>query len=243
VNEQKPAIRLKDVTFSYGRHPILSDVDLTIERGEFVTIVGPNGGGKTTLLKLLLGLLTPDTGAIEVLGGHPTAVRSRVGYVPQHAHVDPSFPARVIDVVLMGLLGSRMGHRYSEDDVERASAALNSVELSHLSTDRITELSGGQRQRALIARALVVEPELLLLDEPTAHLDVSMEHGLHDLLGRLRERTTVLLVSHDLGFVSDYACRAVCVKNTVAVHDTCELTSEVVRELYGREVRMVRHDD
>lgn len=238
-----PAIRMTDVTFSYGRHAVLSNVDLTIERGEFITVVGPNGGGKTTLLKLMLGLLSADAGSIEVLGAAPTHARSRVGYVPQHAHVDPGFPARVIDVVLMGLLGARRGARYSREDVDRAREALESVDLADLSASRLTELSGGQRQRALIARALVVEPELLLLDEPTAHLDVSMERELHDLLGRLGERSTVILVSHDLGFVSDYACRAVCVKNTVAIHDTCELTSDVVRELYGREVRMVRHDD
>ena len=102
---------------------------------------------------------------------------------------------------------------------------------------------GLRHKRSRDERALVAEPELMLLDEPTAHLDVSMEHGLHELLGRLRARVTIVLVSHDLGFVSDYAARAICVKNTVAVHETCELTGDVVRELYGREVRMVRHDD
>ncbi len=238
-----PAAELKDVTFSYGRHAVLTDVDLTIARGEFATIVGPNGGGKTTLVKLMLGLLTPDSGAIQVLGTTPAAARARVGYVPQHAHVDQSFPARVVDIVLMGLLGTRTGIHYSHEDRERAVAALESVQLTDLAGSRLAELSGGQRQRALIARALVAEPELMLLDEPTAHLDVSMEHEFHDLLGRLRDRITIVLVSHDLGFVSDYATRAICVKNTVAVHETCELTSDVVRELYGRDVRMVRHDD
>ena len=238
-----PAARLENVTFSYGRYPVLSDVNLTIARGEFATIVGPNGGGKTTLLKLMLGLLSPDTGLVEILGESPAAARAMVGYVPQHAHVDPNFPARVADIVLMGLLGIRAGIRYSKEDRERAAAALESVRLADLARRRLAELSGGQRQRVLIARALVVEPELLLLDEPTAHLDVSMEHSLHDLLGRIRDRVTIVLVSHDLGFVSDYATRAICVKNTVAVHNTCELTGDVVRELYGRDVRMVQHDD
>ncbi len=238
-----PAARLKDVTFSYGRHAVLSHVDLTITRGEFATVVGPNGGGKTTLIKLMLGLLSPDSGRIEVLGASPSSSRARVGYVPQHAHVDQSFPARVLDIVLMGLLGARAGIHYSVEDRDRAAAALASVRLADHAGNRLGELSGGQRQRALIARALVAEPELLLLDEPTAHLDVSMEHGLHDLLGQLRDRVTIVLVSHDMGFVSDYAARVICVKNTVAVHQTCELTSDVVRELYGREVRMVRHDE
>ncbi len=238
-----PAASLENVAFSYGRHAVLTDVSLTIARGEFATIVGPNGGGKTTLIKLLLGLLSPDSGTIRVLGTTPSAARARVGYVPQHAHVDQSFPARVVDVVLMGLLGVRAGIRYSKEDLERARSALESVQLADLSARRLAELSGGQRQRALIARALVAEPELMLLDEPTAHLDASMEHELHELLGRLRDRVTIVLVSHDLGFVSDYAARAICVKNTVAVHETCELTGDVVRELYGREVRMVRHDD
>ena len=243
TRDAAPAARLENVTFSYGRHAVLSQVNLTIARGEFATIVGPNGGGKTTLIKLLLGLLSPDSGRIEVLGTSPSSARARVGYVPQHAHVDQSFPARVTDIVLMGLLGSRRGIRYSTEDRKRAAAALDSVQLADLAGRRLAELSGGQRQRALIARALVAEPELLLLDEPTAHLDVSMEHGLHELLGQLRDRVTIVLVSHDLGFVSDYAARAICVKNTVAVHETCKLTSDVVRELYGREVRMVRHDD
>ncbi len=243
TRDAAPAARLEDVTFSYGRHAVLSHVNLTIARGEFATIVGPNGGGKTTLLKLMLGLLSPDSGSVRILGMTPEAARCDVGYVPQRASVDSGFPARVIDIVLMGLLGSHRRVGYSRSDVARARAALMSVELEDLSERRLSELSGGQRQRVLIARALVAEPEILLLDEPTAHLDVSMERGLHELLGRLRQRATIMLVSHDLGFVSDYADRAICVKGTVAVHETCELTSDVVRELYGREVRMVKHDE
>ncbi len=243
MTDSTPAISMTGVTFAYGRHAVLSNVDLTIARGEFATVVGPNGGGKTTLLKLMLGLLAPDSGTVSVLGRTPAAARSKVGYVPQRASVDSSFPARVVDIVLMGLLGSRKSIRYTAEDLKRAGSALESVEMEEFASRRLAELSGGQRQRALIARALVSEPELLLLDEPTAHLDVSMERGLHDLLGRLRKNVTIVLVSHDLGFVSDYADRVVCVKNTVAVHETCELTSDVVRELYGREVRMVKHDD
>jgi len=176
-----------------------------------------------------------------VLGGPPGRAGSRIGYVPQRAQTDPSFPALVEDVVLTGRLRPR-GGAYAPADRSAAAAAVERVGLSDSLRRPFAVLSGGQRQRALIARAMAAEPELLLLDEPTANLDVTAERGLYDLLASFAGTLTIVMVSHDLGFVSPIADTVVCVKETVAVHPTSELTGEAVRETYGRDVLAVRHD-
>ncbi len=240
--ETVPAIAMDGVTFSYDGHAVLEDVRFTIPAGEFVTIVGPNGGGKTTLLLLALGLIHPARGTVRVLGTTPEGARPRIGYMPQYARIDPTFPARVVDVVLMGRLGGRRFGAYTPDDRAAAADALRQVELENHAPRRFADLSGGERQRVLIARALASTPALLLLDEPTSSLDVAMERELFDLLGALRDRMTVVLVSHDLGFVSSFTDTVVCVKRTVAVHAMSEVTGDLIMEMYGRDVRMVRHD-
>lgn len=231
------------VTFGYDQTPVLEDVSLDIAAKELVCVVGPNGGGKTTLLKLVLGLLSPNSGTVRVFGGDPKQSRGRLGYVPQYQKFDATFPVRVRDVVLMGRIRSGWPIcRYSHADRDAASRALAEVSLSAFVDRPFSALSGGQRQRVLIARALASEPELLLLDEPTANLDVRVEHELNELLNRLRERMTVVVVTHDLGFVSSYVHRVVCVNRHVAVHPTSVLDDEAVRALYGGEFRVVRHD-
>jgi zinc transport system ATP-binding protein len=205
--------------------------------------VGPNGGGKTTLLRLILGLHRPTAGSVRVFGRPPQESRARIGYVPQHSHTDPSFPATVLDVVLMGRLGrTRVFGPYSRADREVAMRSLEDVALEELAERPFSNLSGGQTQRVLIARALASEPELLLLDEPTANLDIAMENELYSIIQTLKERLTVLLASHDLAFVSGYTDTVACVNRRVAVHTTSEVTPELINELYGREVRFVRHD-
>lgn len=236
-----PVVEVEGLWFAYNGQPVLRDVNMEIPGGELVCVVGPNGGGKTTLLKLLLGLLRPDRGTIRVLGVSPHRARSRVGYTPQHARFDPSFPATVLDVVLMGRLG-RSRRPGGSEDRRAAAEALERVGLDPGGRKTLGELSGGQRQRVLIARALAAEPELLLLDEPTANLDVRVERQLHELLEGLTAELTVVMVSHDIGFVSDLVGRVVCVRETVAVHPTTELTGERIADLYGSDVRLVRHD-
>jgi len=239
----EPVVAIRDLWFSYDGTAVLEDVNLTIEARDFVSIVGPNGGGKTTLVKLMLGLLEPGRGTIRVLGGTPAQARPRMGYLPQNVEVDPRFPVSVLDVVLMGRLG-RKRQAGSRRRADRAAAdrALEEVDLSGLRGRAFSALSGGQRQRTLIARALVAEPELLLMDEPASHLDIAMEEGLYALLKGLNERLTVVVVSHDLGFVSQFVKRVVCVKRRVVVHPTSEITGEMIRGIYGGDVRMVRHD-
>ncbi len=242
-SSDSPAIEINDLWFSYGAYPVLEDVNITIPDGDFVSVVGPNGGGKTTLVKLILGLLKPSRGAVRVFGTTSEAARPRIGYMPQHSQLDPQFPATVMDVALMGRLGhGRLFGPYSKEDKEIVSRALDQVGLCSLVKKPFAAISGGQRQRLFIARALACEPDLLLLDEPTANLDVVMEWDLYGLLQTLNENLTVIMVSHDLGFVSKIVKSVVCVKRKVLMHQTCEITGEMINEIYGSPMRMVRHN-
>ena len=237
----QPVVEIRGMSFAYDGTPVLEDVDLTIDEREFVSVVGPNGGGKTTLIKLLLGLLKPTSGTVRVYGTSPVEARRRIGYMPQHTNLDPQFPVRVIDVVLMGRLGAHFG-AYRKADRGAATTALGELEIEELARRPFSALSGGQRQRVLIARALAAEPDLLLLDEPTANLDLHVESEFYELLKQLNERLTIVLVSHDFGFVSRYVQTVVCVKRNVIVHPTSEITGEIISEIYGGDMRLVRHD-
>ena len=240
---QAPAIEISGLSFAYNGEPVLSGVDLTVQARDFAAIVGPNGGGKTTLLRLILGLLTPSGGRLLVLGQPPVAARTRIGYMPQHTQVDLRFPVTVMDVVLMGRLGC--GGRllgYGRADRQAVLKSLEQVGLAALAGRPFHDLSGGQRQRVLIARALAGEPRLLLLDEPTANVDVRGEREVFELLKELNRQITVVVVSHDLGFVSPYVQSVICVNRQVVSHPTSQVTGQVIADIYGGEVRMVRHD-
>ncbi|MHC4777833.1 MAG: metal ABC transporter ATP-binding protein [Planctomycetota bacterium] len=238
-----PVIEMKGVGFAYNDHPVVDGVDLTVVEKDFVSLVGPNGGGKTTLLKLMLGLLQPTSGEIRVFGGGPAKNRHRIGYVPQHFQFDSKFPIGVMDVVLMGRIrkGFRFGP-FTRGDKEVARKALDEVGLGDLGERPFSELSGGQRQRILVARALATTPELLLLDEPTSNVDAVVQEDLYGLLHRLNERLTMVIVTHDVGFVSTRVKSVVCVNREVVVHPTSEVSGEMICNLYGTDVRMVRHD-
>jgi zinc transport system ATP-binding protein len=244
MNEtESPAISMENVWFSYDGYPVLEEVNLSIPRGDFVSVVGPNGGGKTTLLKVILGLLKPSRGEVRVFGMPPDAARAHIGYMPQFVQLDPQFPATVLDVALMG----RLGHGkpfgfYSKRDKEIAREALEQVGLGSVRKKPFAAISGGQRQRLFIARALVCEPQLLLLDEPTANLDVVMERDLYELLQELNKRLTIVIVSHDLGFVSQVVKDVVCVSRKVMMHATSDITGEIINEIYGAPMKMIRHN-
>jgi len=182
VNPMEPAIVLDNGSFSYTRHPVLDGVTLTVPKGDFAMVVGPNGGGKTTLIKLILGLLVPTSGRVSLFGKSPEAAWNQVGYMPQYTHVDMAFPVSVMDVVLMGRLTQSKRWRYSKNDREAARHALNEVGLLEKQKKPFSSLSGGQRQRVLIARALCSNPSLLLMDEPTANVDPAAEATLFELL-------------------------------------------------------------
>ena len=237
------AITCRDLEFGYDGKPVLRNVSLAIPEGDFVCVVGPNGSGKTTLLKLALGLLKPSSGTIEIYGQRPERSRGRIGYVPQHPRLDPLFPVSAMDVVLMGRLGrTRAFGAWRAEDREQALRALDEVGLTDRAGHHFASLSGGQKQRVLIARALAGDPDLLLLDEPTAGLDAHIEEGFYRLLQELNQRLTIVLVSHDLGFVSGFVRSVVCVGQEVVVHPTSEITGQVIADLYGSDMRLVRHD-
>ena len=239
---EQPDIEINNLTFSYDTVPVLEDVNLKVKHGEFATIVGPNGGGKTTLLRLLLGILKPVQGKIAVLGSTPEKARLRVGYMPQHADLDPQFPVTVMDVVLLGRLGRRFGGRYTKEDRQLALKALEEVQLESMVRTAFSTLSGGQKQRALIARALCCNPEMLLLDEPTANIDPEVEENLLTILQELNQRMTILLVSHDMGFVSRVVKSVICVNRRVLIHPTSRVDGTLIKDVYGDDYCMVRHD-
>jgi len=234
-------IVLEQVSFAYDREPVLEDVNLRINPGEFIGVIGPNGGGKTTLLRLILGLLKPDTGTVRVFGRPPEEVSHLIGYVPQHLQFDPAFPATVMDLIHMGQIGRRRelirGH-----EQEAADRALRLVELESYKNTNFASLSGGQRQRALIARALAAGPRMLLFDEPTANVDSSSGKRLYRILAELNKQMTILIVSHDIGFVSRHITSVVCVNRTVVIHPTSSLAGQNIIDLYGQDLSLVRHD-
>lgn len=238
----KPIIEFKNVSFAYGDAQVLERVTFSIHERESVCMIGPNGGGKSTLLKLMLGLLRPAAGRITVFGKTPEQALHRIGYMPQYVLFDPQFPVTVLDIVLMGRLGMRRTGRYSRSDKESALEILGKLGLGKVAHEGFARLSGGQRQRALIARALVSNPDILLLDEPTANVDPLIEEKLGDILKHLNKFVTIIMVSHDLGFVSQMFKTVICVNRRVFVHPTGDITSKVIHELYsGKPRRIVQH--
>ena len=196
------ALSFTNVAFSYGGDPVLRDVSFSVPAGEFLVIMGPNGGGKTTLLKLALGLLSPDSGTVLIHGKAPGEDRSAAGYVPQDAGRNRDFPITALEAVLHGRLGvGAKGLFYSAEDTRTARGALERMGVEALASRPMGELSQGQRQRVLIARALASEPKVLLLDEPLASIDPETRDMLLKELAALRSRMTVIMVSHDISAI------------------------------------------
>ena len=238
-----PIIQIENVSFAYNGQQVLDRVNMTVSERDFVWVVGPNGGGKTTMVKLILGLLQPNSGTVRVFGRPPQAARQRIGYMPQHAHLDSQFPVTVMDVALMGRLkGGILPRLFTSQDRRIAEEALEQVGLLDRRRLSLNELSGGLQRRLLIARALSSQPDLLILDEPTANLDKKIETDLFQLLRRLNERLTVLMISHDPTFVSDFVENVVCVNRHVAIHPTATMDRKLLHELYDLPMKMVRHD-
>ncbi len=230
----QPVVELKGVTFSYNSEPVLENVDLVVRAGDFLAVLGPNGGGKTTLLKTILGLLKPQRGMVRVFGKDPAQVSGRIGYVPQKSNVRPDFPINVLEIVLMGLTDAgRKGFRYSRAEKELALRALEKVEMRAYARRRMDSLSGGQTQRVLIARALVTNPELLVLDEPTSNVDPHGRFCFFELLAALGKSITVLVVSHDISVASARISGVACVNRRLIHNFKPELTPEMLSLLYG----------
>ncbi len=222
---KESVLKIENLHFRYPDRPIFNGIDVQVPKGQFVGIIGPNGGGKTTLLKLILGTLEPDQGSVSLFGLSEYRPEGRLAYVPQTTHFDTRFPISVMELVLMG----RFAHlsfwgRYSKEDKEKAQAALRAVGLQDKGHMPLSALSGGQVGRALIARALSSDPELLILDEPTANVDPEAAKEIYEIIGSLKGKTTVLMVTHELETIIDKVDRVLCVQNGVtwlAPKDVC----------------------
>lgn len=222
-----PAITVTDLSFFYESTPILKNTSFQIDSGEFIGIIGPNGGGKTTLLKLLMGFIKPAGGKIKI---HGKSHEKQMAYVPQTVRFDAQFPISVFEVVLSGRLAHLPWHgRYSQKDKQLADEALAQVGLSkELHSQAYGKLSGGQAQRVLIARALVSQPQILLLDEPTASVDANAESDIYHILSGLKGKMTILMVTHNLKTAINQVERVLCVQGSVL-----SLKPEEVCEHFG----------
>jgi len=237
------ALSVNNLSVSYGSHIALSNIQLEVPSGEYLGIIGPNGGGKSTLLKAVLGLIPAINGDIHVLGKSLENSKGLIGYVPQFSGVDKQFPITVSDVVLTGLIkkGLSFFHKFSKEDRNNAGEILSEVGIYQLRHRQISELSGGEFQKMLIARALALNPKLLLLDEPTASVDAKSREQIYSLLAKLNEKMTIILVTHDLLAVSSQVKSIACLNKELIYHGEPELNSHITNTLYGCPVDLIAH--
>ena len=231
-------LEIKDLTVCYSGHCALQSVNLDVRKDEFLGIIGPNGGGKSTLLKAICGLIKPSSGTIKL-----NSSRS-IGYVPQFSSFSRDFPISVIEVVLTGMLGGRARafHRYSSSDIYKAKKTLSLLGILELEKRQIGTLSGGQLQKVLIARALVSNPEILLLDEPTASIDSTSKSNIYEFLSGLSKDMAVIIVSHDIGTISSYVHSIACLNKKLYYHGEDEVDlSASIEKTYGCPIDMIAH--
>jgi len=235
-------VSLRDVWVDYDGVSALENVTLSVYEGDFLGIIGPNGGGKSTLLKVILGLVSPRQGEAAVWGQPPQKSACHVGYVPQHSSFDRDFPITVWNVVLMGRLSrAHLLRAYDKHDRQKALEALDTVGMTDLRKRPIGSLSGGQQQRAFIARALVRDPSLLLLDEPMANVDSGTQEELYGLLSGLSHRMAIMMVSHDLSAISVYVDKIACLNRRLYYHGSKEIPAEDVEAAYGCPIELLAH--
>ncbi|TFG83051.1 MAG: ABC transporter ATP-binding protein [Spirochaetales bacterium] len=240
------AMKFEGVSYAYGQVAVLDNATFHIHEGEFAVLLGPNGAGKTTILRLLLGLARPDSGRVLVLGANPRFARDSVGYVPQHTTYDPAFPITVEEVVRMGRLRGAVG-RFRREHQEAIDQALELAGVSDLRARLYSALSGGQRRRVLVARALAGKPRFLVLDEPTANMDADSERGLYRALGDIKGTATILVVTHDTGYVSALTDTVLCVgehrgRGRNVTRHAAAPTAEAPEGFFGGQALRVLHD-
>jgi len=236
-----PLIEIRHLTVGYDENIILTDVSLTIHQSDFIGVIGPNGGGKTTLLKAILGLLPPHKGEVIFHDCMTEGNHHRIGYLPQINNIDRKFPISVAEVVKSGLMSrKRIIKNYEAKDLEFAGQLMNQMGIYEIRNKAIGELSGGQIQRALLCRALVNRPKLLVLDEPNTYVDNRFEKELYEKLRKLNEEIAILLVSHDLGTISTYVKSIACVNHSLHYHPGNKITPELM-EAYECPIQIITH--
>jgi len=240
---EETVIEVEDLWFSRNGEVILEGINLRVFQGDFYAIIGPNGGGKTTLLRAILGLIPPDRGTIRILGGLPREKRHLLGYVPQLRTFDFTYPISVRGMVLSGLLGQKKGiiKTFNTEDIGLADKALLTMGIGHLANRVIRNLSGGEQQRVVIARALVGNPKVLLLDEPTVFVDTPTEMQFFDILGTLARSMTIVLVTHDIGVIVSHVTKVACLNRRLYTHDSRELTEDMIQGAYKCPVDIIAH--
>jgi len=236
-------VEIRNLSAGYGQNIVLREVNLSIQPFDFVGVIGPNGGGKTTLLKALLGLLSPISGEINFSEAMTEGNSHRIGYLPQINNIDRKFPVTVFDVVRSGLMSrKRLTGRYNSEDNDRANDLMSEMGISGIRMKAIGELSGGQIQRALLCRALVNSPKLLILDEPNTYVDNRFERELYEKLKVLNEKLAILLVSHDLGTISTYVKSYACVNGSLHYHSGNKVTPELLKS-YECPIQIISHGE
>jgi len=239
----EPLVEIRNLTAGYGQNIVLREVNLSIQPFDFIGVIGPNGGGKTTLLKALLGLIPPIAGEIKFAEAMTGGSAHRIGYLPQISNIDRKFPVTVFDVVRSGLMSrKRLIGRYSSAENERSNNLMNEMGIFAIRHKAIGELSGGQIQRALLCRALVNEPKLLILDEPNTYVDNRFERELYEKLKLLNNKLAILLVSHDLGTISTYVKSYACVNGSLHYHSGNAVTPELLKS-YECPIQIISHGD
>jgi len=213
-------LEIQHLSFAYEKQIVLEDINLKIKQNDFLAIIGPNGGGKSTLLKLILNINPLTKGSIKIFNQSSPLNIHQIGYVPQNTNVNTNFPIKVIEVVMMGYKGKNspiFGH--SKEEMNFATTALKKVGMENFSQNKIGSLSGGQRQRVMIARALCASPKILLLDEPTSSIDITGQKEIYQLLKELNKNITIIVVSHDISVILEYASCVAHINKTLSYHD------------------------
>ncbi|PKL65381.1 MAG: ABC transporter [Methanomicrobiales archaeon HGW-Methanomicrobiales-3] len=238
-----PVIEVADLWLKRNGEEILEAVNLRVFAGDVFAIIGPNGGGKTTLIKVILGLIPPDRGTVRILGGLPQEKRHLLGYVPQLRTFDFHYPISVRQMILSGLLGRKTGiiKKFTAADTVLADKALATMGIAHLADRPIRDLSGGEQQRAVIARALVGDPQVLLLDEPTVFVDAPTETQFYDILKNLARSMTIVMVTHDIGVIVSHVTKVACLNRRLFTHDSRELTEDMIQGAYQCPVDIIAH--
>ncbi|MFB3924539.1 MAG: metal ABC transporter ATP-binding protein [Syntrophales bacterium] len=231
-------VEIRNVTFGYNKHPVLENINLDIFERDYILIMGPNGGGKSTLLKLIMGIIQPWKGSITFGKG----IGDRLGYVPQFSEFNRNFPISVLEMVLSGRIHSgNFLKRRTKSDLERAQDILEKLDLADERDANINNLSGGQIQRLLIARALVADPAVLFLDEPTTSIDLSSQSGLLDLLKELNRTTAIIVVTHDPTPFAQAYNHVACINRNLHYHERGELNAGHLESIYGCPVQLLGH--
>lgn len=237
----KKILEIDDLTFSYDDNNVLENINLSLNEKDFLAIIGPNGGGKSTLLKLILGILETKNGKITINNQNPSLQLSNIGYVPQNTNINTSFPIKVIEVVLMGHISYKKPiFGYGKDEIACALGALAQVGMEKFANSKIGSLSGGQRQRVMIARALCNHPTLLLLDEPTASIDVDGQKQIYELLKELNKFITIVVVSHDISVTLNYANKVAYINKFLKLHNNINKFSTTPQNGHFCEVELMQ---